>query len=158
MQLPHSLKPPGFNPRAYKVKNWFQSFAFSKYNLYGYSVGQSPETQGGTFADAVEGLLRAGWNQGEVGERAEEEQEDARDAGNAGNAGNAGDAQNVNGGQKKKNMTSLASVGAAASRRVLAWNEAANAAATADILCRTVGLVPVKYSLTHSLKPPGCNP
>jgi hypothetical protein len=24
----HSLKPPGFNPRAYEVKTWFQSLLF----------------------------------------------------------------------------------------------------------------------------------
>jgi hypothetical protein len=37
MQLTHSLKAPGFNPRAYKVKNRFQSFAF-KFNLYRYTA------------------------------------------------------------------------------------------------------------------------
>ena len=34
----HSLKAPGFNPCAYKVKNWFQAFAFKWVNLYRYAV------------------------------------------------------------------------------------------------------------------------
>jgi hypothetical protein len=38
MQLTHSLKPPGFNPRAYEVKNWFQNLLlFFKRNLYSYN-------------------------------------------------------------------------------------------------------------------------
>jgi hypothetical protein len=37
MQLTHSLKAPGFNPRAYEVKNQFQASAF-KFNLYRYMV------------------------------------------------------------------------------------------------------------------------
>jgi hypothetical protein len=36
MQLTHSLKPPGFNPRAYEVKTRFQSLPF-KFNLYRYN-------------------------------------------------------------------------------------------------------------------------
>jgi hypothetical protein len=34
---PTALKPPGFNPRTYKVMKTlgFQAFAFSKFNLYG---------------------------------------------------------------------------------------------------------------------------
>jgi hypothetical protein len=36
MQLNHSLKAPGFNPRTYKVTSWFQnSFTF---NLYRYNL------------------------------------------------------------------------------------------------------------------------
>jgi hypothetical protein len=39
---PMSLKPPGFNPRTYKVKNWFQqAFAFAC-NLYRYSAVAVP--------------------------------------------------------------------------------------------------------------------
>jgi hypothetical protein len=36
MQLTHSLKAPGFNPRAYKVRNRFQAFTF-KCNLHRYT-------------------------------------------------------------------------------------------------------------------------
>jgi NAD(P)-dependent dehydrogenase (short-subunit alcohol dehydrogenase family) len=32
--MTHSVKAPGFNPCAYAVKNWFQAFAFFKFNLY----------------------------------------------------------------------------------------------------------------------------
>jgi hypothetical protein len=48
------MKPPGFNPRAYEVKNrpvstleaykvktWFQSFAIKWVNLYRYSMGKT---------------------------------------------------------------------------------------------------------------------
>jgi hypothetical protein len=36
LQMTHSLKVAGFNPCAYKVKSWFQAFAFDKCNLYRY--------------------------------------------------------------------------------------------------------------------------
>jgi hypothetical protein len=32
------LKAPGFNPRNYKVKTWFQAFALKWVNLYRYSL------------------------------------------------------------------------------------------------------------------------
>jgi hypothetical protein len=32
------LKPPGFNPRIYEVKNWFRAFAFEWVNLYRYDA------------------------------------------------------------------------------------------------------------------------
>ena len=35
IQLTLSLKAPGFNPCAYEVETWFQTFAF-KFNLYRY--------------------------------------------------------------------------------------------------------------------------
>jgi hypothetical protein len=35
----HSLNAPGFDPRAYKVKNWFQAFAFSSSSLCRYTAG-----------------------------------------------------------------------------------------------------------------------
>jgi hypothetical protein len=38
-----SLISPGFNPCAYRVKNWFQAFAF-KCNLYRYTVVKNPAT------------------------------------------------------------------------------------------------------------------
>jgi hypothetical protein len=34
--LTHSLKPPGFNPRAYEVTAWFQAFAFTCIHLCHY--------------------------------------------------------------------------------------------------------------------------
>ena len=38
IQLTHSLKAPGFNPCAYRVRNWFQSLLFKR-NVYRYSAG-----------------------------------------------------------------------------------------------------------------------
>ena len=73
------------------------------------------EGRASTFADAVEGALRAGW-----------------DAGCTGCASLAAASPGTLCPQ------SLAAVGAAARRRVLAWDEAANAEATADILRRAV--------------------
>jgi hypothetical protein len=37
IQLTHSLKAPGFNPRSYEVKTRFQAFAFHKCNVYRYA-------------------------------------------------------------------------------------------------------------------------
>jgi hypothetical protein len=42
IQLTHSLKTPGFNPWAYKVKTRFQAFAFKWVNLYRYDEGGVP--------------------------------------------------------------------------------------------------------------------
>ena len=36
------MKAPGFNPCAYEVKTWFQSFAF-EFNLYRYAGGLNRE-------------------------------------------------------------------------------------------------------------------
>jgi hypothetical protein len=40
MQLTHSLKAPGFNPRTYEVKKPVSKFAF-KFNLYRYDAAKA---------------------------------------------------------------------------------------------------------------------
>jgi hypothetical protein len=57
------LKAPCFNPRAYKVKNWFQSCAYSyNFNLYRYATGQlglaTPATYVPGGGGSVPALLR----------------------------------------------------------------------------------------------------
>jgi hypothetical protein len=39
--LTHSLKAPGFNPRAYQVKKTVSKFAFKWVNLYRYNAAVS---------------------------------------------------------------------------------------------------------------------
>jgi hypothetical protein len=56
----HSLKAPGFNPWAYEVISWFQSFAF-KSNLYRYAEGYSWDTG----RDLIDALKNGSWT-GEV--------------------------------------------------------------------------------------------
>jgi hypothetical protein len=46
----YSLEAPGFNPRAYKVENWFQNVLFKWVNLYHYSAAH---------AEAVKKLMGA---------------------------------------------------------------------------------------------------
>jgi hypothetical protein len=50
MQLTHSLKARGFNPRGYEVQNRFQSLP-SKFNLYRYSGGGGGGGGGDMFGD-----------------------------------------------------------------------------------------------------------
>ena len=93
-------------------------------------VEQAPATRSKTFADAVEGLLRAGWNRedeedGDAGADDEEDEEGEVEEGAARN----NDADIEKGGViraardqmtdelTKPKMPSLASIGAAASRR-----------------------------------------
>ena len=99
-------------------------------------VKQEPEMRAKTFADAVENLLRAGWNDveedGDDDDEEEEEEEEAKEWGIERTM------KTNNTSRKRRPTKSLASIGGAASRRALAWNEAANAAAIADILRRTI--------------------
>jgi hypothetical protein len=48
----HSLKPPGFNPFTYQVRNMPKIFAF-KFNLYRYTAGDGARAHAGCQGAAV---------------------------------------------------------------------------------------------------------